>query len=474
MTVCVETISGLVEGIKENDGIAFLGIPYGKAERFERCRPFTWEGVYKGNQYSQVAPQLEEGQPIGDEECLTLNVYTPNLDGHYPVLVEIHGGAFQMGSNQGMTRSISNGQEIVHIGINYRLGAFVFLSIGETTGGDGIDTGNLGLDDQQMALRWIYKNCHRFGGDATRITVMGNSAGAKSIGAHLVSGRVKDIIDGVILSSGATQSIRDVRTARVLAEEFGHVVMNLYGANEEGPSSWRTLVKKLTTGEMLEAQRQWCDGRHNTCFFGPVADGVLIDVDWISAWQNNKHHIRRLMLGSNQHECIYYMEEPRLEEERTVIMRDLFGAQMPLVEEAYQKLLKQRKGVSAKEVLMDCLSDYMYGLHTHQLALDCQKESDVYYYRFGFGNGAHALDMRVLSGDSTLRSEYTNQEDAINRIQETMLKAYRDFAKGERPFPAFDDRRMHVSCWGFTAHEDTIQKTYDTMDSRMRQVIRRL
>lgn len=485
----IETTGGLIQGIEVDGGLAFLGIPYAIANRYERCRPYMWDGVKSVSSFGEVAPQLDDRQPIGSEECLTLNIYTPNTKGAYPVLVEIHGGAFQMGSNQSMTRSISQGQPMVHIGINYRLGVFGFLSMGvvDLDHEDGIDSGNLGIDDQQAALRWIYENCRRFGGDPHRITVMGNSAGGKSIGAQLVAGKYKHRIHGAILSSGAMQSIRDLTTARRLGDEFGQVILALYGKPKQEKDNkgndtihpvnlahdwdWRHLVRELSTEELLEAQRQWCENRQSTCFFGPVADGMLIHTDWMDASKDGIGYPKRLMVGSNSHECVFYKEDTKLEEHRQKIMDDLFGMHGVLVEKAYQQLLSMEKGVSPVDILIDCLSDYMYGLHTHQLALDGYSESDVYYYRFGFGNGAHALDMRLLSRDPALMEEYPFQEDTIHLLQESMLQAYRNFIGGDEPFQRFDGTMETVCYWGFSKEEDIIQRTYRTMDSRMRQVI---
>lgn len=107
MQYIVETTGGKTKGYKEGDFYCFKGIPYGKAERFTKAEPYHWDGVLDCTAFGNMAMQMyeghsgEEGIVEGcDEDCLNLNVYTKDLDGHLPVLVEIHGGAFQTGSNR--------------------------------------------------------------------------------------------------------------------------------------------------------------------------------------------------------------------------------------------------------------------------------------------------------------------------------------------------------------------------------------
>ena len=107
MQYCIETNGGIVRGDKEGDFYCFKGIPYGKAKRFEKAEPYCWDGVLDCTAFGNMAMQMkgrhsgEEGIVEGcDEDCLNLNIYTKDLSAHLPILVEIHGGAFQTGSNR--------------------------------------------------------------------------------------------------------------------------------------------------------------------------------------------------------------------------------------------------------------------------------------------------------------------------------------------------------------------------------------
>ena len=147
------------------------------------------------------------GRVSGSEDCLYLNVFTPWMTQMQlrerrrgirqsqaadslpaqrellPVLVFIHGGFFMSGSANTYRAKYFMDQDVVLVTINYRLGAFGFLNIG---GESGI-RGNMGMKDQTMALRWIQRNIHKFGGDPKRVTIFGESVGGASVQYHMIS-----------------------------------------------------------------------------------------------------------------------------------------------------------------------------------------------------------------------------------------------------------------------------------------------
>src|SRR3989442_1343968 len=175
-----------------SDGVAaFKGIPYAAPpfgpNRFQPPRPLqSWNGVRDALDYGRVPPQPPYAPPfdqlLGDqgrpgEDCLNLNVWTPDPSGGgLPVMVWIHGGSFVRGSGAlptyDGTRFARDG--VVCVTINYRLGADGFLYLG-----DGIV--NLGLLDQIAALTWVQENIAAFGGDPHNVTIFGESAGAMSL-----------------------------------------------------------------------------------------------------------------------------------------------------------------------------------------------------------------------------------------------------------------------------------------------------
>lgn len=148
-------------------------------------------------QWDMLSGELEEGS----EDCLFLNVYTPNLDGPpAPVMVWIHGGGFQSGSgNSDMYAPDYLVEEgVVVVTINYRLEVLGFLCL------DSEDIpGNAGMKDQVAALRWVKENISKFGGDPENVTLFGESSGAAAVTCHMVSPMSKGLFHKAIAQSGS-------------------------------------------------------------------------------------------------------------------------------------------------------------------------------------------------------------------------------------------------------------------------------
>ncbi|KAK7486054.1 hypothetical protein BaRGS_00022663 [Batillaria attramentaria] len=189
----------------------YLGIPYARPPtgelRWQKPHPHPGPGegnVFMADTFAPACPQELPG--LGgvtagvSEDCLTLNVYVPTtVDSPRPVMVFIHGGALFMGE-AAMYRPfklVADGDVIV-VTIQYRLGALGFLSTGDDT-----LPGNLGLWDQNLALRWVKDNIRAFGGDDEVVTLFGESAGSWSTGLQIVSPYSKGLFHRAILQSGS-------------------------------------------------------------------------------------------------------------------------------------------------------------------------------------------------------------------------------------------------------------------------------
>lgn len=130
------------------------------------------------------------------EDCLFLSVYSPNKEGTFPVNFWIHGGAFEQGLGLCALYNASTfaQNDVVSVVINYRLGALGFTASKSMKG-------NYGILDQRLALEWTRDNIKNFGGDPNRVTIAGQSAGAMSVGAHMISEGSKGLFHAAILES---------------------------------------------------------------------------------------------------------------------------------------------------------------------------------------------------------------------------------------------------------------------------------
>lgn len=203
----VLTDAGYVDGVLEPNARVFRGIPFatpptGPLRWLPPVAHLPWSGVLSTK--VDAAPCLQDGEPASSEDCLFLNVFTPlTITEALPILLYIHGGAF-VGGSAGTwelnASQIVSQHNIIVVSIQYRLGAAGFLAVNSTGDADPI-LGNSGLLDQQFAMQWVKRNIAAFGGDASRVTISGQSAGGMSVAAHLVMPSSDRLFSGAISQS---------------------------------------------------------------------------------------------------------------------------------------------------------------------------------------------------------------------------------------------------------------------------------
>ncbi|KAI9442992.1 Alpha/Beta hydrolase protein [Lactarius indigo] len=239
---------GTFIGTTANGVNKFLGIPFAKPPvgnlRFRHPQsPDPYDGTHNATAYGLSCPQqattlaIPNGlpqqtleyfaslfgngttTPIQDgEDCLTLNVIAPanaRPGSNIPVVVWIYGGGFEVGSsafNDGsviVNHSIALQQPVVYVSMNYRVSAFGFLAGQEVK---DAKVGNLGLWDQRLALHWVQKYIHAFGGDPTKVTIWGESAGAVSVSLQMLAngGNTAGLFRAAFMQSGPPTSGGDI------------------------------------------------------------------------------------------------------------------------------------------------------------------------------------------------------------------------------------------------------------------------
>ena len=186
----------------------FLGIPYAKPPVGElRFMPPQIVERYNDQEcfsFGAECPQIPYGKPDeikGSEDCLFLNVFTmpnnKNMTELKPVMVWIHGGGFTEGSAQLYDPTPLVNEGVIVVTLNYRLAGLGFITFG-----NDIVSGNMGLRDQIEAIKWTKRFINNFGGDPSKITIFGQSAGAVSVNAIQMSPMSVGLISGTIAQSG--------------------------------------------------------------------------------------------------------------------------------------------------------------------------------------------------------------------------------------------------------------------------------
>lgn len=204
----VETLSGPIRGhtartlFEENSYIAFKGIPYAqppvKELRFRPPVPVQpWSQVRDCLNYGNHCMQKDDSQlyVIGNEDCLYLNVFTPAIKTKRlrSVMLYIHGGAWYYKYGEILPPDFLINEDVVVVSINYRLGVLGFMSLGTPE-----YSGNQGLKDQQLAMKWVHANIEKFGGDKNSVTLFGDSAGTMSSIYHMFAPESKGLFQRTI------------------------------------------------------------------------------------------------------------------------------------------------------------------------------------------------------------------------------------------------------------------------------------
>src|SRR5258708_1445993 len=206
----VPVSGGTIRGSGWNGSFLFRGIPFAAPPvddlRWKPPQPvIAWRGVREATAQPASCVQNDQGWNysdflIGKEDCLTLDVRTPSMTGKLSVLVWIHGGSNRAGGPNDIVLS-DVGNQVVIVGVRYRLGIFGFLSHPALTTEQGA-SGNYGIMDQIAALRWVHDNIAKFGGDPNNVTIAGESAGSQDVSLLLAAPAARGLFQKAIMESG--------------------------------------------------------------------------------------------------------------------------------------------------------------------------------------------------------------------------------------------------------------------------------
>ncbi|MBO0747823.1 MAG: carboxylesterase/lipase family protein, partial [Acidimicrobiaceae bacterium] len=308
----VQVAGGRLRGRTDRGVAAFLGIPYAAppfgARRLRPPEPAgRWEGERSAIDYGPTCPKAEYAPHeaalfpevvIPGEECLNLNVWTPDPGGSgLPVLVWIHGGQFTKGSGSvaGYRGTSFARDGVVCVTINYRLGAEGFLYL---EGG----AANLGLLDQIAALEWVQENIAAFGGDPRKVTVAGQSAGAMSIITLLAMPRARGLFHQAVAQSGAAAQTLTAETAAGIASRLAASlgITPTREAFSEVPVEQLVRAASAMAEEVMSATDP---AKAGGLAFAPVVDGDTLPEHPVDALTKGAGSGVRLLTGWNREDA---------------------------------------------------------------------------------------------------------------------------------------------------------------------------
>lgn len=466
MGVTIETAAGRIEGLENGSSKAFRAIPYAApptgALRFAPPAPVApWSGTRSCTEAGAACPQPPSplpGMATGpqDEDCLSLNVFTPACDdGARPVLFWIHGGAFRTGSNgQAMYegRALAERGDVVVVTINYRLGALGYLHL------EGAAQ-NLGQRDQIQALEWVRDNIAAFGGNPGNVTVFGESAGGMATTTLLAMPAARGLFHRAIAQSGASQSTLTPEEAERVGFEMGRAL----GLDPVDVESLRTIPVDQIIAASVKAHEKLAGEIFLP--FAPMVDGVSLPAAPLAAVRDGAAREIQLMVGTTRDEWrlfTFAMRSHRSLTEDALLGRlgsrlRRAGAKDP--EAATKRLLEvyAPPGRAPWETFDAVETDRLFRRPAVEL-LEAQAahQPATYAYLFSWpspaGRGAlgacHAIEIPFVFGtlDAPTMDRFAGRGPEADALSHRVMDAWLSFARTGNPsHPALGD-------WGAFEH----------------------
>ena len=470
MSPIVSTRAGDVRGTLSAGGIRiFRGIPYAAAPvgelRFAPPRPpAAWPSPLDATAYGPTAPQRESTGPLSEllpnvvipgDDYLNLNVWTPDGAENLPVMVFVHGGSFTGGSGAvgGYDGSAFARDGVVLVTINYRLGADGFAWFGE-------GPANLGMLDQIAALEWVRDNAVAFGGDASRVTVFGESAGGMSVGALLAMPAARGLFQRAILESGAAHHAVSAGSAVLVANRLADIL---------GVERSFEGIATVPTERLLEAQAQlgkevskrpskklWGDVAANGLPFEPVIDGLTLPAAPITTIAAGASAQVGILVGSNTEEAMLaFAPAGNLGKIRGWLLYFLaIRVGLPAVRTA-RVYRAARPKARAVDRISDLITDWLYRIPAVRLA-EAHPGSFVYEFawrspafdgEYGAGHGAELpfvfdnlgnADWAMMTGSSAPQSLADDVHGAWVRFATTGDPGWAAYSADDRVVRRFD------------------------------------
>ena len=429
----VETNKGLIEGIEEERGYRFLGVPFVKAPigdlSFKRPQEVEkWSGIYKADKPKANPIQREGTFSVGynNQDSLYLNIYVPKIAKEkekIPVMVWIYGGSYATGGTglkndktlqiEYDSSNFANDTGCIIVNFNYRLNIYGYLNLHSIS--DDFDLNN-GIYDQMAALKFIKENIASFGGDENNITLFGQSAGGSSIIALMSIPEISNLFHKAIVMSPVSEHFFFPKESRKLAKKY----LSYLKINKKNLDK----LYSLTPQEIKGANKKLADYAYRKgelrCPFSPTIDGVLLkDEPKKLAALNNKP----LLIGNVVNEGnLFLLKAPDF---ALPFMVKLFGLK-----------LKKKKGDTYRHRASVALTHKLYIDPMLEILSNYQGKAYKYEYQYTSPDCAklgvetfHACDVPVLFGYNT---PFERVDDPKTQsITKTMRMLFSKFAHNE-------------------------------------------
>lgn len=444
----VVTTGGPVLGTLNQDSISFLGVPYAKppigSRRWKPPQPLDCnESTLRAQAFGPAC--LQKG-PIGSEDCLTLNVWTPRtITTPRPVMVFIHGGGNMSGTPSEVNSGVElyNGQTIVErsdvivVTLQYRLNIFGYLvdpSLASESA-HGV-SGNYGILDQIEALKWVKANISGFGGNPNQVTIFGESGGATDVCGLVATPLAAGLFSSAIIQSGGCG---DSATQRVgsWSQTF---VSNTSCA---GSSDRLTCLRSLPASEIIAAlPSEVTNAGFIVTPAGPTVDGYVFPRSPIEMFSRGEHNRVPVIIGVNADETalpLFGVPNALTSAQYSALLRSVYGTDLG------NKVLARYPAAnypSPRKAFIAVTTDSQFVCPSRQAAraLIQGQSEPVFRYLYshtmqgtgGLLGAAHGLELFYVFQTMNRLPSYTPSAGDFS-LEESVLKYWTQFARFGNP-----------------------------------------
>lgn len=437
--VTVETPLGALRGTHEEGVRVFRGVPFAEPPvgdlRFRApVAKRAWTGVRDASRFASAAVQEGDRSVPQSEDCLYLNVWTPEVQaggGKLPVFVWIHGGGFTGGvpfakifDGTGFAK-----QGMVLVTVAYRLGVLGFLDVEPLLGAGYPGTANNAVRDLMMALQWVQGNIAAFGGDPQRVTIGGESAGAKL--TDLLTGvpAAKALFQGMISESGGAERIWPQTTAQAVAQGFGALWTKTTG---QGIGTLKSAPARQLIDVQTEFLKTWPQHFPLRCELEPTVFPKP-PVETIAAGSARG---KRLLIGTNRDESALFLgAHPK----KGPTASDLGNMGLQAFDQVYQRYATVYPEMSEEQRLIRAVTAEEYWVPSTRVAQAASRAgARVWAYELEFarsggpfeGFAFHSEDIDLVWNKPEDRYSSAAAEATLAR---QMNAAWAAFVRGEAP-----------------------------------------
>jgi para-nitrobenzyl esterase len=434
--VTVHTPCGALRGEQAGGALQFRGIPFAEPPigplRFRPPVPIKpWSGERDATRFGPSPMQSGEAGMEHSEDCLYLNIWVPEGKGPFPVYVWIHGGGFTGGH---AFESMYDGSEITQegvlcISVAYRLGVFGFLDLAPILGADYAGTANNALRDLMAALKWIQDNIAAFNGDPTRVTIGGESAGAKLTDILMGVPTAKPLFHQMISESGGGERVWSRAQSQSVTHGFADEWHSLTGNDA-------ATILTAPADTIIKAQRQFIAAWPQHFPLRCQIDGGLIPLHPTESIAAGSSRGKRLLIGTNRDESALFIGPHPQRDPVAADLGNLLPDNFAKVYKRYREIYPQ---MTDEQLRIRAVTAEEYWIPSVRVAdAHVKGGGEGWMYRLDFsetggflrGYAFHSLDVRLVWNRPSPLAENAVAEA---QLAHQMHQAWVAFLRGDTP-----------------------------------------